>query len=398
MPNDGTGKPLIRRLVTYAIAAVAFVAIMLGFSPRAQWPQTVAIALGTVALLGGLLAPPIRRAALQRRRAFIWTGVAIIVLGVGAIPIGLAYPSAVSADVCAGTFVALFLVGFMVAGLPQMSMNLERANQVQKSLGTYRIVADRPLNPATEAVEALRAPVDQPGPFIRVVGPWLAAFCALLTVLAILDLSTAKAASMDRSQAMTVLLVFLGLILAGLLILLLAAIQWTRFVGTGQEPALARVPGRALWGWTWRLFIFAWIFRFGDKMEPWLRQHLPSAEHWELHALTEAVLLCLSVLVTPFAISLTSVALGDPGRAIEARGKIVRATGRKIYVGAAIVLAPYFLISWALDTFGDQAKGTAAHTALGYVYLIIWFLTVIAFFGYIARLYARVVAATERLS
>ncbi len=397
MPNDDTGKPLIRRFVTYVIVAVAFVAIIFGFSPRAQWPQTVAIALVAVALFGGLMAPPIRRLALQRRRAFIWTGIAIMVLSVGAIPISLAYPSAVSVDVGAGTFADLLLVGYMVTRLPQMSTTVERAIQVQKSLGSYRNVADRPLDPATEAIEALRAPVDQLGHFIRVVGPWLAAFCALPTVLVVLD-QTAKPASMDRSQAMTVLLVFLGLILAGFLILILAAIQWTRLVATGQEPALARVPGRALWGWAWRIFIFAWIFRFGDKIEPWFGQHLPSAEQWELHALSETVSLCLSVLVTPFAISLTSIALGDPGRAIEARGKIFRATGRKIYAGAAIVLAPYFLFSWAHDTFGDQAKGTAAQTALGYVYLIILFLTVIAFFGYLARLYAGVAAATERLS
>lgn len=397
MPNDDTVKPLSRRFVKYAIAAVAFVAITVGFSPRAQWPEMVAIALVAVALIGGLMAPPIRRGALQRRRAFIWTGIAIMVLGVGAIPISLAYPSVVSVDVGAGISVALLFVGYMVARLPQMSKDVERAVQVQKSLGPYRIVADRPLNPATEAVEALRAPVDQLGPFIRVVGPWLAAFLALLTVLVVLE-QAAKPASMDSSQAMTVLLVLLGLILAGFLILILAAIQWTRIVATGQEPALARIPGRALWGWTWRLFIFAWIFRFGDKIEPWLGQHLPSAEPWELYALSEAVLLCLAVLATPFAISLTSVALGDPGRVIEARGKIVRATGRKIYAGAAIVLAPYFLFSWAHDTFGDQAKGTAAQTALGYVYLIILFLTVIAFFGYLARLYARAAAATERLS
>lgn len=382
--------------MTYVIAALAFVAIIFGFSPRAQWPQTVAVALVAVALFGGLMAPPIRRVALQRRRAFIWTGVAIMVLSVGAIPISLAYPSAVSVDVGAGTFVALLLVGYMVIRLPQMSTTVERAVHVQKSLGPYRVVADRPLDPVAEAVEALRAPVDQLGPFIRVVGPWLAAFCALLTVLVVLD-QTAKPASMDSSQAMTVLLVLLGLILAGFLILVLAAIQWTRLVATGQEPALARVPGRALWGWTWRLFIFASIFRFSDKIEPWLGQHLPSAEHWELHAISEAVLLCLSVLVTPFAISLTSVALGDPGRAIEARGRILRATGRQIYAGAAIVLAPYFLFSWAHDTFGDQAKGAAAQMTLGYVYSIILFLTVIAFFGYLARLYARAAAETERL-
>ena len=310
-------------------------------------------------------------------------------LSVGAIPVSIVYPSVVAVDVGAGTFVALLLIGFMMATLPRMSTTVEQVVQVQKSLGPVPIVAEKPFNAVIEAVEALKAPVEQLGPFVRVVGPWLSAFCALPIVLYVLDQSAAKPAAMDSSQTMTVLLAFLGLILAGFLILILAAIQWTRFVATGQEPAWARVPGRAFLGWTWRLFIFASIFRFSDKIEPWLGQHLPSAEHWELHALSAGALLCLSVLATPFAIGLMSVALGNPGRAIETSARIVRTTGRKIYAGAAIVLAPYFLFLWADDTFGDQAKGTTVQTALGYVYLIILFLTVIAFSGYLARLYTR---------
>ncbi len=388
MPNEITGKRPIRRYVTYAIAAIAFLAITFGFSPRAQWPQTAAIALLAVALFAGLLAPPIRRAALQHKRTFVWGGIAIIALSVGALAITLACPSLVSVDLGAGASVAFLLVGSMVAWLPQMSTTMERAVQVQKSLGTNPPVPQGTFNPTTEAGEALKAPVGQLGPFVRVVGPWLVAFCALPIALVLLG-QEAKPAGMDRSQALTVLLVFLGLILAGFLILILAAIQWTRYVATGQEPPLARVPGRALWGWSWRLFIFGSIFRFGDKIEPWLGRHLPGAPPWTLHGLADAALLCLAVLATPFAIHLTSVALGDPSRAIEARSRIFRSTGRRIYVGAALVLAPYFLFAWASDTFGDYVKGTTAQSTVGYLYLIVLFLTVIAFFGYIARLYAR---------
>jgi len=378
----------MRRYVTFAVAAVAFVAIMFGFSPRAQWPQTAAIALLAVALFAGLLAPPIRRAALQRRRTFFWAGIGIMALGIGALAVTLAYPSMISVDLGAGASVAFLLVGSMVAWLPQMSTTIERAVQVQKSLETNRPIPKGPFNPAAEAGEALRAPVGQPGPFVRVVGPWLVAFCALPIVLVVLG-EAAKPAAMDRSQAVIVLLAFLGLILAGFLILILAAIQWTRFVATGQEPPLLAVPGRALWGWAWRLFIFGSIFRFSDQIEPWLTQRLPSAEPWALHTLYLAVLLCMVVLTTPFAINLTSVALGDPSRAIEARARIVRVTGPTIYAGAALVLAPYFLFAWGSDTFGDYLKGTTAQSVLGYVYLIVLFLTVVVFFGYLARLYAR---------
>lgn len=392
MQND-PGKLPIRRYVAYATAAVAFVAIMFGFSPQARWPQTAAIALLVVALMGAIMAAPVRRAALLRRRTVFWAGMAIMALGVGAFAITLAYPSAVSLDLGTDAFVALILVGSMVAWLPHMSTTVERAVLVQRSLGPDLPAPQGSFNPAAEAGEALRAPLGQPGPFIRVVGPWLAAFCVLPLVLVLLG-ETAKSQTMDRSQAMAILLVIVGVMLAEFLILILAAIQWTRFVATGQEPPLAKVPWRALWGWAWRLFIFGSILRFSDKIEPWLAQRLPSVEPWGLHALYSAALLCLAVLATPFAISLTSVALSDPSRAIEARIKVFRATGRRIYVGAGLVLAPYFFITWASDTVGDYLKGTTAQTALGYLYVIVLFLTAIAFFGYLARLYARAAEAT----
>ena len=380
--------------MTYAIAAGAFVAIMLGFSPRAQWPEMAAITLLAVALLAGLLAPPVRRAALKRRRLFVWTGVAMLALSLAVIPVILVYPSAVSVDVAAGGMVALLLVGSMVAWLPQMSTTVERSIQVQNLLGASRPIPQGPFSPAAEAGAALKAPVSQPGPFVRVVGPWFVAFCALPIALVVIS-QTMNPKAMDPSQAVAALLVFLGLILAGFLILILAAIQWTRFVATGCEPPLAKIPGRALWGWSWRLFIFGSIFRFGDKIEPWLGQQLRGAAPWMLHAMAEVALLCLTVLATPFVINLTCVALGEPGRTMEARAGIVRVTGRKIYAGAALVLAPYFLFAWASDSFGDRLTGTTAQSILGGADLIVMFLTVIAFFGYLARLYVRSIGSVQ---
>ena len=386
--NGTPPNPSVRRYVTIAVATVLFIAIMFGFSPRSQWPLTAAMTVLAVALFTALLTPPIRRAALRRRRTFFWAGIAIAALGVGATAISLAYSSVIPVDLGAGATVSLLLVGMMVAWLPYGSKSVERAQQVQEKLRTDRPVAAGTFDPVAGAIEALRAPFDRMGPFVRVVGPWLTVFCALPLALILLG-QTAKPQGISQAQAVEILLVFLALIIVGFLVLILAAIQWTRFMATGREPSWTSIPGRALWGWAWRLFIFGSVFRFADQIEPWLGQHLPGVEPWALHGLSNAVLLALTTLTAPFALHLTAVALGEPGRAVEVRAGIFRAAGRKLHAGAALVLAPYFLVAWLSDTFGGQVKGDIAEWTVTYVGLVMLFLTVLAFAAYLASLYAR---------
>ncbi len=115
------------------------------------------------------------------------------------------------------------------------------------------------------------------------------------------------------------LFALLGLILAGSLILIIAAIQWTRFVATDSKPLWVSVPGGALWGWVWRLFIFGSIFRATQGIEPWLERRLPAATPLGIHAISAAATFVLAVLTTPFALSLTAAALGASAARICAR-------------------------------------------------------------------------------
>ena len=95
------------------------------------------------------------------------------------------------------------------------------------------------------------------------------------------------------------------------------------------------------------------------------------------------------VLATPFALSLTAVALGAPTRISEMRLRVFRLAGRKLYLGAALVLAPFFVITSLGDVFSKQLQRPPAMIADTCVGLTVFFLTGIAFAGYLARLYAK---------
>ena len=378
---------LVRRYVLIGMAALVFVAFVLVSTPQSDWAEMAFLTVAVGVLFVGLTVPSIRRVALARKRLFVGAGVATMALGIGVIPAMLAMPSAASVDLGTGISITLLLIGAMAAWLPYMSMNMNRATQAQRGLDATDRATIKEFSPVTEAVAALTDPLDRLRPFARVVGPWLVVFCAL--PLVVLPLNQMAKPHLDKGQAEMLLLILFGAIVVGFLVLILAAIQWTRFIVTGREPSWAAVPGGALWGWGWRLFIFGSVFRSAGGIEPWLSQHLPQALPWVLHALAEAAVFSLAVMATPFATSLTSVAVNAANRAAQTRGNIYRMTGRKLYLGAALVLAPLFVVSWLSDTFAGLLEEHVAQVAITYVYLVVLFLTVVAFAGYLARLYAR---------
>lgn len=378
----------MKRYTTISIAAAVFVAIMLAFSPRSQWPTMAALIVGAVAIFAGLMTPTVRRAAQARRRLFFWTGVATLIVGAGVIVAALAFPSAISVELSADAFCAFLLVGIFLVWLPRMSAATEAAVETQKSLQATGPVGTDRISAVSEATGALSDPINRLTSFVRVVGPWFVAFCALPLVLEALN-RMAKSTALSRGQATVLLLALLGLILVGYLILIIAGIQWTRFVATDHKPRWVSIPGGALWGWVWRLFIFGSIFRATQGIEPWLARRLPGVALGVLHALSEAVVYALAVLATPFALSLTAAALGATARAAEMRLRVLRTAGRKVYIGAAVVLAPFFVIAWLSDVFSGQLQGPTARMSGAYVYLIALFLTVTAFAGYLGRLYAK---------
>jgi hypothetical protein len=200
---------------------------------------------------------------------------------------------------------------------------------------------------------------------------------------------TAKSGTPSRERPIEFLFALVGLAVAGFLILIIAGIQWTRFVATDRVPGWLSIPGKALWSWAWRLFLFVSIFSRAMGVEPWLVRHIPNAAPWVLQAVSGAVVCVLAVLATPFALSLTAAALGATAQAPEMRLRVFQNAGRKLYIGAAVVLAPLVVVRWLSNIFAERIQGPAAHLAVIYACIIALFLTVTAFAGYLGRLYAK---------
>jgi len=370
------------------MAVAVFIAIMFAFSPRSQWPTMAVLAAVLVAVFAGLMTPTVRRAAQTRRRLFIWAGVGTLIISSGVLVAALAFPSAFNVELSADAFCTLLLVGSFLIWLPYISATTDRAVEAQKLVRSAGPVGMDRISAISEATEALSDPLVQRTSFAQVVGPWFLAFCILPLLLELLN-RTAKSTLTTQGHAMLFLLALLGLILAGYLILIIVGIQWTRFVVTYQKPHWFSISGGAVWACAWRLLVFGSMFRATRGIEPWLARQLPAAAPAVLQAMSDAAVFALALLATPFALSLTAAALGASTRAAEMRMRVFRTTGRSAYVGAALVLAPFFVIAWLYETFSAQLQGPVAQICTAYIYFTAMFLTVTALAGYFGRLYAK---------
>lgn len=312
----------------------------------------------------------------------------MLLIDAGLLAAALAFPSAFNVELSADAFCALLLVGSFLIWLPYMSATTDRAVEAQKLVRSAGPIGADRISAISEASEALSDPITQWTSFTQVVGPWFLAFCILPLLLEMLN-RTAKSTPVSQGHAMLLLLALLGLILAGYLILIIVGIQWTRFVVTYRKPHPFSIPGGALWACVWRLLIFGSVFRATQGIEPWLARQLPGMAPAVLHAMSEAAVFALALLATPFALSLTAAALGASTRAAEMRMRVFRTTGRRVYLGAALVLAPFFVVAWLYDAFSAQLQGPIARMSTAYIYFIALFLTVTALAGYFGRLYAK---------
>jgi hypothetical protein len=191
-------------------------------------------------------------------------------------------------------------------------------------------------------------------------------------------------------------MILLGLVVVILLeiaFLLVATIQWTRFAATKQEPRLTAFPGKALWGWSWRWMIYGGLFRSIDRVQPWIKAHLPAAAPWQLDGLQGLIGLAALILFSPFALVLPAVALNAADRGIAASMRGFRLVGRKYYLGAALILAPYAVTSWVLGILYAAYKGPVAVVANVGASALLLFVTMIVGMTYLTRIYLRGAAA-----
>jgi len=378
----------LKRIVIIAITVLAFGALTLMSVPRSEAPATAVVTILLVIVFVGLMTPAVRRAAQTRKGLFVWGGIGTLVLSASVLAAVLAFPAAFNVEMGAGVFCVLSLAGSFLVALPKMSATTQRAVDAQKGLSLPSPHDGQQNLALSEATAAFLDPIHRWTDFAQVVGPWLAAFCVLPLLVGVYFLALNPAA-LSRGQAIAALFGLVSLFLAGYLILIVASIQWTRLVATNRKSGWASTPWRALWGWIWRLVIFGSLFRFTQGIDPWLAKQFPSLSPGALHVFSNTLVYAAVVLATPFALSLTAVALGAPTRISEMRLRVFRLAGRKLYLGAALVLAPFFVITSLGDVFSKQLQKPPAMIADTCVGLTVFFLTGIAFAGYLARLYAK---------
>lgn len=371
-----------------AVVAVVF-ATMLAFTPARDRGQMAAIfGLVGVAIVA-LQVPTARQLILRYRRS-------TIAVGIGAVSVSLfvLFTSLSSASVdptVGGTTTAfLILFGSLVIFLPSMAERVERDIAVVTAEAGNAAAQRTPggFSPYGEVKAVLAELSDHRGALLRVVGPWFFLFCVLPMLF--IDVEYWKGlADRDRGAALMILLGLVVLFLAELAILSVAMIQWTRFAATKQESRRTTFPAKALLGWAWRLFIYSAVLRSIDRTELWLKAQLPAAAQWQLDGLVGLIGFVALVLFSPFALVLPAVALDVADKGIAASMKGFRLVGRKFYLGAAMILAPYALASWGLGVLYDHYKGPVAAMANVGVWVILLFGTMLVGMTYLTRIYGR---------
>ena len=378
---------MIRKFGGLAIVGSIVLAVMLAITPRADWLSTGLSLVAVLTFAGVFMIPTVRKAALHNRRAAFIGGVGVIIVATCILLVGIFSGSLLSPELIAGGFSSLLLAGFMLTQLPRISANVESAIEAQKVAESVRpsLPSFRPL---PEVERSLGEIWEQKASLVRIVGPWLLAFCAAYILF---ETIVFRGALKDHQNlALPLSLFLLMLLIVVFFSLVTAAIQWTRFLATRREPSWFELSGKALWGWAWRCLIFGPIFtRANNQIDIWVRSHVHGAPQWELQLIDKLVLLAILVLASPFALGLPAVAINEPSKATEARVKGLRLAGRRYYTGFAIIVLPYVTASCLIDSASEYQPSPSAQAVLAFIWVMLLFATAIVGITYITRVYLR---------
>jgi hypothetical protein len=377
---------LVRTYIWVAVVFAAVLGAMLAFTPTDEWAQMGAIFGLMVLAMTALQVPATRRFILRHPRGAIAVGIGVVGISLFVL-FGALSSSSVDPETGGTAAAFLLFVGAFVVALPFMARRVEKDTAVWKA-AEAAARAPGSFHPEAEVRDILAELIEHRGALLRVVGPWLLLFCILPMAFANVDYWKGLA-ERDRGAAMMILLGLAVLVLAEVAIMFVAMIQWTRFTATKQEPRLTAFPGKALWGWAWRWLIYGAAFRTFNQIEPWLKGQLPAAPQWQLDGLLGLAGLVALVLVSPFALVLPAVALDAADKGIAASMQGFRVVGRKFYLGAILIVAPYAVASWALGVLSDAYKPPAAVAVNVGASLILLFGTTIVGMTYLTRVYLR---------
>jgi hypothetical protein len=170
---------------------------------------------------------------------------------------------------------------------------------------------------------------------------------------------------------------------------LVASIRWARYLATGERGQLFDVPLSALWGFLWRLFFAGVVFRAVNGAEPWLKSQMPGAEPWLLSALAGFISLLVLVLASPWAMIFVAVALGSPDRSMQSALRAARSTGRGIYVGMLLILAPSIFLLWLTGLLPTGSDLSLISWATWLAFALTSFLSLIVATTYLTGIYLR---------
>ncbi|MDP1873550.1 hypothetical protein [Phenylobacterium sp.] len=380
-------KKYARLAVVMAGALVA----MLAFAPPGDRTQVWAVA-GSMAVAAAIYAPAVRQLLLRHRRSVIAIGIATIAIGLIVLLVSLSSPLL---DPKLGGMATGFLTlaGAFVISVPFIIDLVER-NVAALAAGGGRAMAKREpptFSPDGEVKAVLAEIGDHRAALLRVVGPWFILFCAV-AMLPIMDIWN-DPADLNQGLALIILLVLLDWV--SFIILLVAMIQWARFTASKHEPRFTAFPGRALWGWAWRLVVAGVIFQSFGQLGPWLQAQLPAAAPWQLYGLEGVAGLTVFVLISSLAPILPAVALGAAEKGMAASMRGFRVVGGRFYLGVILIVTPYAAASWALSVLADHYKEPAALVANAGASLLLLFAASIVGIAYLTRGYLR---GTEAVS
>lgn len=374
---------MFRTILTLALVGAVAGVLVFAFAPVGERAEAVA-ALGLTLLFAvALIAPSVRLFAARHLRVIMVAGIGLCVASFGLM---FAAPATSAADqgLPAQVPAFLFLGGAWLTILPFMARRMTTQFALMKA-------EPPPASAGFAALMEVRAAIGEvvgrKGPLLRLVGPWFLLAC--LAALVFVDPYWLALLHRRRDLIYAILAGALAIVLLLLLASFVAAIQWTRFAATGQEPVLTDFPGKALWGWTWRWFIYGGIFRSLDKLHPWLLVHLPAAAPWQMAGVEALIRFAAMVMFSPFALIFPAVALSAADKGITASMRGFRLVGRKYLLGAAIILAPYSAVIWALDATSGTSQSPTEAVARVVVSTLLAFTTLIVGATYATRVYLR---------
>lgn len=374
---------MFRKYLTLAVVGAIVAALAIAFAPAEDRFSVIGAFALTFLVAAALTARTVRRFAVGRPRAVIVAGIGLCVMSFGLMITSPGAPPAGHGLADQGPGL-LLLAGLWLVMLPFAARRV--ASDLALMQGEPPL-ASGDFAPWAEVQASVEALIRRNGPLLRLVGPWFLFVCLASLVFA--DPYWSALLGRRRDLIYAILAGALSIVLLSLLASFVAAIQWTRFSATGREPALTDFPGRALWGWTWRWFVYGALFRSLNKLHPWLLTHLPTAAPWQAAGVEAVIKLAAMVIFSPFALIFPAVALDAANKGVTVSMRGYRLVGPRYLLGAAIILAPYSAAMWALDATSNPDQSQATTAARIVVSTLLAFATLIVGATYATGVYLR---------